>query len=163
MAMEPYTYWMLGSAEFQPLIVIADASDGPWVHESTPTNLPELPIQFLHMREGIFGPVLGPAWLVLFRQDLMSALSKLSIDNFDAHPAAIRQPRSQEANRDYCVIKVHDRIPLRSVSVPTSRSTLAVLVEAQDCVVVSDPLRTSLEAANIPGLTFFEPILVGQA
>ncbi len=161
MIAQSYSFWALGSREPGPLVVIAKSSDGPWVHQLAPMNLPELPIQFLKVREGVFGPVLSPASLVLFRRDLVAVLHALSIDSFDIYPAIIRHPRSTEGVDDYFVVKVRNKIPLKSVSVSPRQPTLAVLSEATEVVVVSEELRASLEASGIPDLMFFEPILVG--
>lgn len=154
------SFWLLGSSEPGPLTVIAAASDGPWVQETAPSRIPGLPIQFFNVQQGVFGPTLNPANLTLFRRDLISALRKLSVSNFEAYPASIRQPRSTETIEDYCVIKVQDCITLSSVTAPSAGPRLSVLREATDAVVASDDLRAALEACDIPGLVFWQPMLV---
>ncbi len=159
--MDEYAFWLLGSIEPEPLIVIANASDGAWVGELAPANIPEPPIQFFCVREGIFGPVLQPAGLVLFRTDLSAALRHLGIGEFSAYPARIGWAQSDEIVDDYEVIKIPRTTPLAAVTTPAGCASLTVVREAIDAVLVSTELRALLERRNIPGLGFYEPLFVG--
>lgn len=161
--MHEYAFWLLGSIEPEPVIVIANASEGTWVGEVAPSNVPEPPIQFFCVRKGIFGPVLQPAGLVLFRTDLSAALRHLGIGEFSAYPARIRWAQCDEIVDHYEVVKIPRTTPLAAVTTPAGCASLSVVCEAIDAVVVSTELRALLERRNIPGLGFYEPLFVGTA
>jgi hypothetical protein len=161
--MYEYAYWLLGSIEPEPLVVIANASDGAWVDELTPANVPEPPIQFFCVREGIFGAVLQPAGLVLFRSDLSAALRHLGVGEFSTYPARIRSAQSDEIVDHYEIIKIPRTTPLASVTTPAGCASLTVVSEAIGAVLVSTELRALLERRNIPGLGFSEPMFVAGA
>jgi hypothetical protein len=156
-----YAFWLLGSTEPTPLVVIANASDGPWVRELDPQHIPDPPIQFFRVRDGTFGPVLQPAGLVLFRRDLLAALRGLPVGEFLAFRATIRAPQSDATIDDYSVIKVPRSIPLASLTTPAGRPALRVLREAIDAVLVSNELRGLLQTSGVHGLSFSEPLFAG--
>ena len=159
---ENYAFWEPGSIEAPPLLWLANASDGTWVHELTPSNVPAPPIQFfLIQKRGTFGPVLGHPGLVIFRNDLLAVLEELSVAEFAAYPATIRPPQSDETVDNYNVIKIPHTTPLAAVTTRVGRPVLSVARGRIDMVLVSDELRALLELANIPGLAFYEPSITG--
>ena len=158
-----YAFSLLGSIEPEPLIVIANSSDGPWVSELTPSRLPDPPIEFFSVREGTFGPILNPTGLVLMRNDFLSALREFTVEGYVEYPATIRPPQSDETIHDYSVVKISRVTPLTSISVSAGQPTLSVVKEVPDAVLVSDELRVLLEQLELPGLAFSEPLFEGSA
>ena len=156
-----YAFWLLGSTEPAPLVVIANASDGPWVSELNPDQLPSPPLQFFNVTEGTFGPILQSAGLVLLRSDLLAALRRFPVGELPAYRATIRAPQCDATIDDYWVIKVPRSIPLASVTTPVGRPALCVLQEAIDALLVSDELRVLLESSPVPDLSFSEPLFAG--
>ena len=159
--MSHYAFWLLETEELNPLVVLAQASDGPWVRELGPVDLPETPIQFFCVRPGTYGPTLYPAGLVLFREDLVAALSEHVPGSFSAYPAAIRPPQSSESVLGYSVVKITHCTLMAGLSTPAEHPMLSVVSEAPDSAVVSQELRALLEPIAIRGLVFSEPEFVG--
>jgi hypothetical protein len=142
-------------------VVIADASDGAWVTELDPANRPQEPVQFFHVREGVFGPVLHSSGLILFRQELLTLLSKLTPGEFRAYRASIRRVHAAEARLDYSVIKIPRKTPIASLCDLPVHSGLSVVAECVDSVVVSRELGLQL-ARSVSGLALCEPRFVGS-
>lgn len=155
-------YWGIKSSLPEPLIVIANSSDGRWVHKLAPKDVPAPYVDFHYVREGIFGPIIRPASLVLLRDDVLMALRKLSTVEFAANRARIRQVKSDETVDNYSVIKISRHTPLASFTTPAGYPNLHNIDETIDAILdsnqllISNELRILLEACHIPNLAFYD-------
>ena len=161
---EQYAYSLLESEGPEPLVVLADASRGSWVDELVPSAPPNDPVRFFVVKNGEFGPLIHASGLVLIRRDLSDVLAEFPVVDYDAYAAVLGPPQSSDTRDDYSVIKVPISTPIESLSDrPSNPIVLSFVVEAPDCLLVSNGLRTQLEAHSIPGLIFAEPLFLGHA
>jgi hypothetical protein len=163
---------MGSTAGQQALVVIANASEGPWERQlhPAPDDVP-VPVDFWNVRPGLLGPVLDCVDLTLFRSDLIDALHDLSIVEFQTFAARIRPPQQPGEITDYCVVKPKNVLHLKLAQIGAHEvaatlgwgletAYLATIFEHPSAIVVSEALRRSLEG-RFGGLRFSEPVWIG--
>jgi hypothetical protein len=150
-------YWLPVSRDETPLVVLAQASEGPWVNEAVPAEVPSVPLQFFCVRDGTYGPVLEPDGLVLIRDDLLSAIKAHCGQVFAAYAASIQPPQGGESRNDYSVLKVPLETSLSEFDRSPGRPVITTVCECRGVLAVSSELRALLEREGIHSLRFAEP------
>ena len=159
-----FAHFLLESAEPEPLVVLAHASEGTWVAELLPASPPVEPVRFWVVRGGQFGPILHTSGLILLRLDLRYVLTEFCVVPYVAYSAILGPPQSQETRDDYAVIKVPSTTPIAALcSPPPNPIQLSVVSESPNSLLVSADLRAQLEAHGIPDLRFAEPHFAASA
>jgi hypothetical protein len=115
----------------------------------------------------------------LMRDNLLDVLSSCGVTNLQLFDAILTDPRAGDEHRDYKAVNVIGAVKAADLAasklMPTSNSTLIDadfdrlafrqgipgdllifrLAESVNAIVVNELIKTSVESARIPGMTFF--------
>lgn len=116
----------------------------------------------------------------LMREDLLAALDSAGVDNLQLFRAILRDPKKRKDYEDYRAVNIVGLVQAadlgRSVMMGTSPDTLIAadfdslvfdeskprgllmfrLAESVSAIVVHETVKQAIEAAGVPGMTFYE-------
>ena len=116
----------------------------------------------------------------LFREDLLAALEKSGVDNLQLFDAVVIEPKTKVEHTNYKAVNIIGRVAAADMANSTlmnlpnpelfgqSFDALAIdekkagglllfrLDESASAIVVHDRVKKGVEAAEIPGMTFYE-------